>query len=65
MTKAKGNRSKAIYWLTDEDIENAGVNPKDVSHKAFELIAKDISEYLDDSFSAALYDSLSVRLRDD
>ena len=51
-------REAALLWLTDEDIQAMGVNPKQVSPELFEDIKGHMQEYLDESFAPALKSAL-------
>jgi hypothetical protein len=52
------NRAKTILWLTDEDLEMAGVDPNTISDEMFDTIVDYMAEYVDANFSDALHNGL-------
>lgn len=51
-------RQEAIYWLDDQDVEQAGYDPKNVSDEMFSLVVEDIKKEFDSVFYTALQESL-------
>lgn len=47
-------REKELLYLTDEDFELIGVDPKSVSDELFDLIVEELKEYYNDGFSDVL-----------
>ena len=52
------NRAKTILWLTDEDLELAGVDPNTISDEMFDTLVDYMAEYVDGNFSDALHNGL-------
>lgn len=58
-------RSKALMWVTDEDLKNMGHDPKQVSEDQFAEIAEYMADYMDDNFQPALTDALAFVLSEE
>ncbi len=49
-------REKELLYLTDEDFELIGVDPKSISDELFDLVVEELKEYYNDGFSDVLKD---------
>lgn len=58
MEPTNNNREQPILWLSDEDLEQIGVNPETVSDELFAIIVEQLKEYVNEGFQKALIDSV-------
>lgn len=56
-TKYREKQMKG-FVLGDEDIQHFGINPDDVPDEVFDHIVESATEYLQDSFQAAVENAL-------
>lgn len=55
-------RQEAVYWLDDEDVEEAGYDPENVSDEIFSRVVEDVKKEFDSVFYTALHESLERHL---